>query len=364
MSRRARDESGAAAAVVAVLLLVLVGMLALTVDGGLLWNQYRRMRSANDSAALAAAYSCAKGDGLAAADAEATEVATANVADATNVEPNEYPQGCLMDGGEVTVHYGGEQGLLFGPAIGIDSPKPVITQATAAWGGAGGAANVVPLMLGMQRLSDCDIPFDANGIPTTIGAKCFFWWDNGTPQDQTALTNAEWGLIDLRTWDTDPWAACPGNASQGDVSDWIYNGYPDSLLIDPESPPGPPTYVCRGAGFQGGALNNDVNAQAGDLLFFPVNDSSQQVQSNGSLCRPDGLDGACSVHKYAIVGFAVLEVVQVWTGQQAQEKCNHPADNNGSLRCLEAVWMGFQPGGILVGGGGQNFGLFAVALTG
>jgi hypothetical protein len=359
-----RDESGATAVMVAILLLVLVGMLALTVDGGLLWSQFRRMRSANDSAALAAAYSCATGEGLSAADAKATEVATANVADVANVEPNEYPQGCEIDGGEVTVHYGGEQGLLFGPAIGISSPKPVVTQATAAWGGAGGAARVVPLMLGMQRLSDCDIPYDDAGIPTAYGARCYFWWDNGTAQDQTALTNAEWGLIDLRTWDIEPWGACPGNASQGEVSDWIYDGYPDALLVDPLSPPGPPTYVCRGAGFQGGALNNDIEAQVGEELFFPVNDSRQQVQADGTPCGPDGINGTCTVHKYAIIGFAVLEVLHVWTGQQAQEMCDHPADNNGSLRCLEAVWVGFKPGGVLGAGAGQNFGLFAVALTG
>jgi hypothetical protein len=137
-------------------------------------------------------------------------------------------------------------------------------------------------------------------------------------------------------------------------------------MIDPS-----PEYVCRGAGFQGGALNNDIEAQAvpGNRLWFPVNDAAQQVEADGTLCRPDSLDladedGDCSVHKYAIVGFAVLEIVEVWTGQQAQIKCNHPADNNGSLRCLEAVWQGFQPGGILGNGGGSNFGLFAVALTG
>jgi len=378
-----RDESGAVAVMVAILLVVMVGMLALTVDGGLLWTKFRAVRTANDAAALAAAYSCATGEGLAGAEAKATEVATANVADATNVEPNEYPQGCEISGGQVTVHYGGQQELMFGPAIGIGSPKPVLTEATATWGGAGGAANVVPLMLGMQRLSTCDIPweYDENGLPdysspTPVPKDCFFWWDNGTPQDQTALTNAEWGLIDLRTWDIEKWAACPGNASQGDVSDWIYDGYPDSLLLSEPLPVPPlfqwPTYVCRGAGFQGGALNNDINAQAGDplvvgdgdKLFFPINDSNQQVQADGNLCRPDGLDGACSVHKYAIIGFAVLEVVQVWTGQQAQVKCDHPADNNGSLRCLQAVWIGFQPGGISGSGGGQNFGLFAVALTG
>src|SRR3990172_787244 len=36
-----RDESGAVAVMVAILLVVMVGMLALTVDGGLLWTKFR-----------------------------------------------------------------------------------------------------------------------------------------------------------------------------------------------------------------------------------------------------------------------------------------------------------------------------------
>jgi len=356
VTSRLRGESGATAVIVAIMLLVLVGMLALAVDGGLLWTKFRRLRSANDAAALAAAYSCAKGEGLAGADAKAGEVALANVTDASPTQPSEYPMGCEVNGGEVTTHFGGEQVLLFGPAVGVSSPKPVAAAATAIWGGAGGASNVVPLMLAMNRLSTCGIPFKV-----APGDPCFFWWDNGTRNDQSELTNAEWGLVDLNTWDTPPEDSCPGNASQGEVSDWIYDGFPGTLMIVPA---GGPVYVCRGAGFQGGALNNDITAQRGELLFFPVNDPYQQVQAGGSLCGPDLLNGPCTVYRYAIVGFAVLEVVNVWTGQDAQTMCNHTAGNNGSLRCLEAVWRDFQPGGVMGLGGGQNFGLFAVALTG
>ena len=359
MSARLGEETGASAVMVGIMILALVGMLALTVDGGLLWTQFRRMRGANDAAALAAAYSCASGEGMAGADAMATQVATANVGDASLTGPNEYPQGCEVVGGEVTVNYGGEQGLLFGPAIGISSPRPVNTQATAAWGGAGGATNVVPLMLSMNRLSDCDIPDGAfDGTLVEGVSRCFFWWDNGTRNDQTELTNAEWGLVDLSTWASEPWDRCPGTVSQNEFGTWVSEGYPGSLLLETT-----PTYVCRGTGFQGNALNNDIEAQAGEILYFPVNDSSRQVRRGGALCRPDGLDGPCSVYRYAIIGFAALEVDEVWTGQQARVKCNHQAQNNGSLRCLEAIWQGFQPGGLLVGGGGHNFGLFAVALT-
>jgi len=355
---RLNEDSGVTAVIVAILILVIVGMLALTVDGGLLWTKHRRVRAGNDAAALAAAYSCATGAGIGAANAKADELATANVADLSQVTPNAYPEGCEVDGGEVQVRYGGQQGLLFGPAVGVSSPKPVVATSTARWGGAAGATNVAPLMLSINRLSSCGIP-DGPGL--VIGtSRCFFWWDNGTAQDQTALTNAEWGLMDLRTWGIDRYASCLGNASQQVVSGWIANGFPGSLLIDPP----PFEYVCRGSGFQGSALNNDLNARAGDILWFPVNNPQEQVQSNGALCRPEGVDGACTVYKYAIVGFAALQVVEVWTGNAAQDRCGHPASNNGSLRCLETVWMGYQPGGLLGGGGVQNFGLFAVALTG
>ena len=354
---RLSDDSGATAVIVAILIVVLVGMLALAVDGGIMWVKYRGVRTANDAAALAAAYSCATGEGLAGAETAADTIAATNVSDATSTQPGTYPQGCVVEGGQVTVYFGGEQTLLFGPAIGVSSPRPVAAQATALWGGAGGASNVAPLMLSLDRLSDCDIP---DGPDLVIGvSRCFFWWDNGTPNDTTALTNAEWGLVDLTTWGVEPWGGCGGNVSQSDVGNWITNGYPGSLLIDPS-----PEYVCRGNGFQGNALNNDIDAQAGEILFFPVNDPQQQVQSGGTLCRPDGIDGPCSVQKYAMVGFAALEVVHVWTGQDAQAMCDQISANNGSLRCLEAVWQGFQPGGLTPNPDVPNLGLFAVALTG
>jgi hypothetical protein len=367
MTRRLEEESGATAVLVALLLVVMVGMLALSVDGGLLWTKLRRIRTANDAAALAAAYSCAKGEGLSAAEAMAASVAQANVADAVATLPAEFTPGCVVAGGQVTVHFGGQQGLMFGPAVGVASPKPVAAQATALWGGAGGASNIAPLMLSLDRLSDCDIPNGPpGGPPLADGAPCFFWWDNGTPNDTDALTNAEWGLVDLTTWGVDAFGSCGGNVSQSDVGTWIDVGYPGSLLID--DPPGF-EYVCRGSGFQGNALNNDVNAEAGQKLFFPVNDPSQQLGPDGALCRPDELDpldedGDCTVQKYAMVGFAVLEVVRVWTGQDAQDMCGEVSTNNGSLRCLHVLWRGFQTGGLSPNPNSPNLGLFAVALTG
>ena len=352
------DEDGVVAVLVALLLVVLLGMLALGLDWGLIYVRHRAVRAANDAAALAAAQSCGLNEGASAADAQAAAFAEANAPGAVLYGPGiVYDAGCVPEGGTVTVHYQGDQDLYIAPAVGVDSPQTLQAQATAMWGGAGGATNVAPLMLSMGRLSNCDIP---NGAQD--GDRCFFWWDNGTGNDTTELSNAEWGLMDLTMWGVAPGASCPGNVNQSDVTTWIREGFPGILeLTQP-----PPTFVCRGAGFQGGALDQDVNFMAGQKLIFPINDSSQQVQADGSPCRPGGVDGPCTVHKYAIVAFGVMEVVQVWTGEQAVTQCApaNPPSNNGSIRCLEAMWRGVVPGGLFPCEACPNLGLLAVTLTG
>jgi hypothetical protein len=342
---------------VAIAIVALVGMVSLTVDGAFLFLKHRAMRNANDAASLAAALSCAMFEGQGTADAQADLLATENVTAAIRATDPTYDPSCDAPEGTVTVTYEAPQQLFFSQVVGVDSPKVVRASATAIWGGAGAADQVLPLMLSMNRLSTC-------GIPGSVaeGDRCLFWWDNGSRNDQSALTNSEWGLIDLGAWNVSPDASCPGNVSQAEVTQWVTSGFSETLfLVDP-----PPTYVCRGNGFQGNALNNDINSVAGQIVPMPVNDPMQQVRSNGSLCRPGGLDGTCSVHKYAIVGFAMLEIVQVWTGTEARARCGQPGsgngNGNGSARCLETIWRGYQTGG-LKGGGGENFGLIAISLT-
>jgi hypothetical protein len=350
MRPRGRDERGVIGVWLAVLLVVLFGMLALSMDGGLMYVRFRAVRNANDAAALAAALSCARGEGLGAANAQAADYANRNATGSTPYGAgNVYTPGCTPSAGKVTVHYGATQPVYASRFLGIDSPRIVQANATAKWGAAAGATNIAPLMLSMGRLSTCDIPQAA------VGTHCFFWWDNGTGNNTTVLTNAEWGLMDLNKWDVAKTASCSGNVNQSNVDTWIHTGFPGTLLL--KSPP--PTYVCRGSGFQGGALDNDVNDMAGKQLLFPVNDPNQQVDSAGNICKPGQ---SCTVDKYAIVSFGVLNISHVWTGQQAQTKCNHPAGNNGSVRCLEAVWQGPLEGGVAPGDA-PSFGLVAVGLS-
>jgi len=366
---RAREERGAYAVIVALLLVALIGMLSLSVDGGFLFLKYRAMRNGNDAAALAAALSCARGRGLteaaarADADAQADALATANVGDAVRAEDPVYTPSCNPDGGSVTVHYQGQQPLFFGQVVGVSSPKTVSATATATWGGVGSANRIAPLMLSMNRLSEpCNIPSEV-----AVDSECYFWWDKGSASDSSWLTNAEWGLMALGSWGkVGQYDSCAGyTASQTDVTNWITQGYDGTVALnDPPPDPPPPTYVCRFTGNQGQALNNDINAVAGDTLYFPVNDPQQQVDSNGDLCRPEGVDGNCSVDKYAIVGFAILEVVQAWSGQQAITNCQYtgPISSIGSVRCLKAIWRGYTVDATDFGG--QNFGWVGVSLTG
>jgi hypothetical protein len=248
---------------------------------------------------------------------------------------------------KVTVTYSVTQSLLFAPILGIGS-QVVRATATAYWGPAGASTQVAPLMLSKGSLSNCDIP---DGV--AIDDLCYFWWDD------SVLSNAEWGLMDLNKWDVARTASCAGNVSQSEVTQWLRVGFPGTLALrDP-----PPTYVCRGTGEQGNALNNDINSQAGKLVPFPVNDPQQQVQADGTLCLPGQ---SCSVSKYAIVGFGKLEIVHAYMGNAALNNCLNPPPGSrpGSIRCLVAKWKGFQSDGEIGGGGGTDFGYGAVGLSG
>jgi Flp pilus assembly protein TadG len=352
------DERGLVGVWFAVLLVVFLGMLALTMDGGLIYVRTRSVQNGNDAAALSAALSCARGLGSSDAVSTAQQVFTANTgqgATAWSFGPSglDLPS-CNTSNGKVTAYYGGTQTLYFSPAIGAPSEATIHRKATAAWGAAGAYSNVAPMMLSANRLSTCQIP---NGV--TMNAPCAFWFNNGGGKTAPDLTNAEWGWMDLGHWNVGRYGACPGNSNPPDIETWLANGI-NLQLADPG-----PTYDCQGNGNAaslvnpGSELQTLVTQQA--MLAFPVNDPQQQVDANGNLCPPQS---GCSVAKYAIIGFAWLQLSGLYKGNtpEAAAACpGHPSDPN--ARCLVTKWKGFQTTG-LQPGGGQNFGLVSVALTG
>jgi len=361
---RLGEERGATLVIVAIVLVALIGMLSLVVDGGAMLMRRRGMVTASDAASLAAALSCARKEGTAGAEAQADFYATGNqsiaIRDSIVFDPT-----CESDAGKVTVTYHADQELFFSQVVGFGPTATARTQATAAWGGAGGAVNVAPLMLSQGRLvTGCEIP---PPDPNQTGQICAFWWNNSPASNQTDLANAEWALMNLDKWGVADgitrFSGSCSNAGFSSYDSWIDSGYPGALLLD-DPPPPPPTYVCRDSGNFGGALDNTIEdaIARGDPLYFPVNDPQQQVDQGGNYCPP-GSSG-CIPSKYAIVGFGRLQLIALYKGNTAgaQQWCSEQFVRDANARCLVAQWVGYETGG-LVAGGGTNFGLIAVQLT-
>jgi Flp pilus assembly protein TadG len=344
---RLHDEHGVAGLMIVIVVAVIIGLLSFAIDGGGLFLKRRAMVNANDAAALAAALSCSRHAGGAAATASADQLAAANVANAVEAAAPVYTPSCDASGGKVTVHYQATQRLFFAQIVGVSGPKVVSTTATATWGGAGAASNVSPLMLDLRHTfsPNCDIP----NVP--VGTICYFWWDNSSQY----LGNAAWGLMNLAQWDVSPTAGC-SNAGQSSYKSWLLNGFPGALTLN--NPP--PTYVCRDSGFFGGALDNDIQAaiDTGQQYAFPVNDPNGQIDKTGHLCPPP----ACTPDKYDIVGFAFLKPVGIYK-QNDSLYVNCAAVKDSNARCLAAKWVGYSTSGVDPGGGG-NYGVIAVGLSG
>lgn len=376
--RRAADEEGAVLVIITLSLIALFGMMVLVVDVGSLLFARRALVNAADAAALAAAQSCGQKEGIGAANAQANQYTVANQSGAAVVFgfPHYFPS-CDSPAGLVTVRVRSDRPLFFAPVLGFDSDTAVVTEATASWGGAGVGEKVAPLMLSGDRLKSptCDIP--PADPRTAEGRICWFWWNNSSsnPQSNPDLANAEWGTLDLFKWDIMPSVHCD-NSTPKQFETWMLVGFDLPLPIDSDIyqaiPDDGHTYVCRGQGHFGAALDNDVKAarDAGEPLYFPVNRPTSQIDSNGDVCAPaDFASSNCAVDKYDIIGFARLFIIDIYGGGSPKDRaaaataCGRQlseADSN--ARCLVARWEGYTPDG-LDPQGGQNFGLVPVRLV-
>ena len=149
-------ERGAAAVVIALLLVPLLGFAAIAVDVGALYAERARLQTAADAAALAVARDCAVGT-CGDMQATATELVTANVGAAAAAPPElgENPSTVTVTGSNPTEHW-------FAPIIGYDSTR-VSATATVAWGAPGGGTAALPLIF-----SQCEwLAQTGGGLPST-----------------------------------------------------------------------------------------------------------------------------------------------------------------------------------------------------
>lgn len=363
-------ERGAVLVIITLLLIVLIGAVVLVVDVGSLLYRRVALQNAADAAALASAISCASGQGQVAADVQAGQLAGDNSFGALIVSGYPaYSPTCDARAGSVTVIVTDEERLFFAPVLGTEETATVQAKATAIWGGAGAGENMAPLMLSAHRLSDCEIP-PAPGTENDE-RECAFWWDNSPASSaDPALTNAEWGTLDLLNWGVTPETHC-NNSTPPQFEEWMFDGYYGALPIYRDRP----TYVCRGQGNFGASLDNMLE-DVRDLqlpLYFPVNEPREQIDANGDLCVPPQLmddptqyDG-CSVDKYSIIGFARLQIIELYKKQDAEmeELCTSRvpgAEPKPNSRCLLVRWTGYTTDG-LNPQGGENYGLVPVRLV-
>ncbi|WNV77220.1 pilus assembly protein TadG-related protein [Geodermatophilus sp. DSM 44513] len=132
-------ERGAAAVLLALLMVPLLGFTAIAVDVGALYAERARLQVAADAAALAVAADCAKG---ACGDMQATaqELVDANLGDATAAPPV-----LASDPNRVTVAGRSPQEHWFAPVIGHESTA-VSATATVTWGAPRSGTAALPLV--------------------------------------------------------------------------------------------------------------------------------------------------------------------------------------------------------------------------
>ena len=138
LTRRLDDERGAAAVVLALLLVPMLGFAALAIDVGALYAERARLQVGADAAAIAVAQDCSRGN---CGDMQATAQAliTANDTEGTAAQPvlSSDPLSVTVSGGTPTEHW-------FAPVIGHDSTL-VSASATVGWGNPSRGTAVLPL---------------------------------------------------------------------------------------------------------------------------------------------------------------------------------------------------------------------------
>jgi Flp pilus assembly protein TadG len=204
LRRRLAGEHGAAAVLVALLLIPMMGFTALAVDIGAVYAERARLQIAADAAALAVAQDCARGncgDMLATASA----LVAANDPDVSTAPPvlSSAPMSVTVTGGKPTEHW-------FAPVIGINSTQ-VSATATVAWGSPGAGTAVLPL-----TFSWCE--FDAQthgGLPSTTTVRTVLF----TKTSNTGCTGPSGNAVPggFAYLDTDP-GKCQASSARNDNS--------------------------------------------------------------------------------------------------------------------------------------------------
>ena len=274
-----RDERGAIAVVVAILMVPLLGFAAVAVDVAAMYAERQQLQSGADAGALAIAQDCGRGT-CGATSRTAQTFATSNLRHASSTATV-----TALSATQVTVRNSGIKQHLFAPVLGIDSTV-LSASATAAWGSPTGGTAKLPLALSLcewQAQTGGGLPSGSTDRVISFPKKS----DTGcTSQSGTSVPGGfGWLNPDGGTCQTTSVISAPVGSSTGDAP-------------------------------SGGCSPADFVAQQGQTLILPVFDDY-----SGSGARAS----------YQVFGYAAFRIAGYYLGGQY----NWGSPCSGTDRCIK-----------------------------
>jgi len=286
LRRRLRGERGAAAVILSLLMVPLLGFTALAVDAGAVYAEKARLQPAADAAALAVAQDCARG-ACGNMLATATAIVAANNGGATSRPPvlSSAPTSVTVTGDKPVQHW-------FAPVIGIDATA-VSATATVAWGTPGAGTAELPL-----TFSWCEFAAQTGGgLPSgTTSRTILFPKTSGTGCTGPSHLFVPGGFAYL---DTNP-GRCEATSARGGRS-----------------------YSSTGNSVPSSCSTADFSALIGHTVLLPLFDDAGSTGSNAW---------------YHVYGYAAFKITGYFLGGQYRTS---PQPCNGSERCISGYFTRF-----------------------
>jgi Flp pilus assembly protein TadG len=331
MRRLASNERGAVAVIVAIMLAMLAGIAALTIDSGNLYWERRQLQNAADAGALAAAQDLVVGESEATAYATARQYADENNHRGAHVAPSgSADPGFVTTPNSVTVtaqtgsfSAPGQLPSILAGVVGVEQ-YATRASATASWGNLGGG-NTIPLTFSVCEWNQMT-GGDVNNLPT--GERTVYFHSSQT----AAQINSCGGPANQNHpggfgWLSPQGGQCQAYVENGQVDTDVGNNVPS---------------VCT---------STYLESLLGQTVLMPIFSSVVSPQGSNAI--------------YQISGFAALEI----TGYRfsGNPEYNRPLGSppcSGNDRCIRGRFVSYYDLGNEPVVGGIDYGAYFIGLTG